>query len=176
LHQKLKFVVDGKLITVVGEEDIFVSHLSSFQYVEAGEESLETAFQALEVANVVAVYEKTCAKKPKVPATFWGNDKMLARGGGSKGCEQLWDIPMKRDKYGLGYKPSLGKNDATKRLIGNIHETFYRAEFANEDQIAVIEDVSDQGKISCLVYRRSLNPSLNNWTAVEIPEIFSVSK
>jgi hypothetical protein len=176
LHQKLKFVVDGKLITVAGEEDIFVSHLSSFQYVEAGEESLETAFQALEVANAVAVYEKTCAKKPKVPATFWGNDKMLARGGGSKGCEQLWDIPMKRDKYGLGYKPSLGKNDATKRPIGNIHETFYRAGFANEDQVAVIEDVSDQGKIPCLVYRRSPNLSLNNWTTVEIPEIFSVSK
>jgi hypothetical protein len=176
LHQKLKFVVDGKLITVAGEEDIFVSHLSSFQYVEAGEESLETAFQALEVANAVAVYEKTCAKKPKVPATFWVNDKMLARGGGSKGCEQLWDIPMKRDRYGLGYKPSLGKNDATKRPIGNIHETFYRAGFANEDQVAVIEDVSDKGKIPCLVYRRSLNLSLNNWTAVEIPEIFSVSK
>jgi hypothetical protein len=146
LHQKLKFVVDGKLITVAGEEDIFVIHLSSFQYVEAGEESLETSFQALEVANVVAVYEKTCAKKPKAPATFLGNDKMLTRGGDSKGCEHLWDIPMKRDKYGLGYKPSMGKNDAAKRPIGNIQETFYRAGFANEDQVAVVEDVSDQGR------------------------------
>ncbi|WJX13072.1 hypothetical protein P8452_03507 [Trifolium repens] len=70
----------------------------------------------------------------------------------------------------------MGKNDAAKRPIGNIQETFYRAGFANEDQVAVIEDVSDQEKIPCLVYRRSMNLSLNNWTAVEIPEIFSISK
>jgi hypothetical protein len=176
LHQKLKFVVDDKLITVAGEEDIFVSHLSSFQYVEAGEESLQTTFQALEVANAVATFEKTCVKKPKVLATFWKDDKMLARGGGSKGCEQLWDIPMKKDKYGVGYKPSMGKNNATKIPIGNIQEIFCSAGFANKDQVAAIEDFSDDEEIPCMVHCRSPNARLNNWTAVEIPKIFSFSK
>ena len=44
LHQKLKFMVEGQLIIVSGEEDILVSCPSSTPYVEAAEESLETSF------------------------------------------------------------------------------------------------------------------------------------
>ena len=51
LHQKLKFVVEGQLIIVLGEEDILVSFPSSTPYVEAAEESLEMSFQALEVVS-----------------------------------------------------------------------------------------------------------------------------
>ena len=36
LHQKLKFVKNGKLVIVGGEKALLVSHLSSFSYVEAG--------------------------------------------------------------------------------------------------------------------------------------------
>jgi len=46
LHQKLKFMEEGQLIIVSGEEDILVSCPSSTPYVEATEESLETSFQA----------------------------------------------------------------------------------------------------------------------------------
>ena len=41
VHQKLKFVVEGQLIIVSGEEDILVSCPSSTPYVKAAEESLE---------------------------------------------------------------------------------------------------------------------------------------
>jgi len=44
LHQKLKFVVEGHLVMVSGEEDVLASCPSSMPYVEAAEESLETAF------------------------------------------------------------------------------------------------------------------------------------
>ena len=44
LHQKLKFVVEGQLAIVLGEEDILVSCLSSTPYVEVVEESLEMSF------------------------------------------------------------------------------------------------------------------------------------
>jgi hypothetical protein len=176
LHQKLKFAVGDKLITVAGEEDIFVSHLSSFQYVEVSGEALETAFQALEVTNAGAVFEKTCVEKPKIHPISWRNEKLLAKGRDSKGCEHLWDMPMKKDMYGLGYKPSIGKDGAAKMPIGNIQETFCGAGFAHKDQVAVIEDAPDDEEMPCLVYRCSLNASLNNWTAVEIPEIFSFSK
>ena len=47
LHQKLKFVVEGQLVIVSGEEDILVSCLSYTPYFEAVEESLEMSFQAL---------------------------------------------------------------------------------------------------------------------------------
>ena len=51
LHQKLKFVVEGQLIIVSGEEDILVNFPSSMPHVEDAEESLKTAFQALEVVS-----------------------------------------------------------------------------------------------------------------------------
>jgi len=44
LHQKLKFVVDDKLILVSGEEDILVSESTTTRYAEATEEALETSF------------------------------------------------------------------------------------------------------------------------------------
>lgn len=43
LHQKIKFIISNKLIIVFGEEDMLVSHLSSFRYIEADGESLETS-------------------------------------------------------------------------------------------------------------------------------------
>ncbi|WJX68053.1 hypothetical protein P8452_52464 [Trifolium repens] len=102
--------------------------------------------------------------------------KSEAKEEGSKSLEQLWDMPMKKDKYGLGYKPSMEKGNTAKIPIGNIRETFCGAGFASEDQVAVIEDAPDDGKMPCSVYRRSQNASLNNWTAIEIPEMFSFSK
>lgn len=38
LHQKLKFIVNSKMITIDSEEDILVSQLSSFRYIEVGGE------------------------------------------------------------------------------------------------------------------------------------------
>ena len=55
LHQKLKFVVEGHLVIVSGGEDILVSCPSSMPYVEAAEESLETAFQSFEVVSISSV-------------------------------------------------------------------------------------------------------------------------
>lgn len=34
LHQRLKFLINDKLVIVCGEEDMLVSELSSFRYVE----------------------------------------------------------------------------------------------------------------------------------------------
>ncbi|XP_028186859.1 uncharacterized protein LOC114373569 [Glycine soja] len=55
LHQKLKFVVEGHLVIVSGEEDVLVSCPSSMPYVEAAEESLETAFQYFELLSIASI-------------------------------------------------------------------------------------------------------------------------
>ena len=67
LHQKLKFVVEGQLIIVSGEEYILVSYPSSMPYVEAVEESLETSFQALEVVSNACVESPTVSHAHLVP-------------------------------------------------------------------------------------------------------------
>ena len=48
LFRSLKFVKNGKLVTVHGEEAYLVSQLSSFSCIEAGSTE-ETAFQGLTV-------------------------------------------------------------------------------------------------------------------------------
>ena len=48
LHQKLKFVKNGKPVIVGGEKALLVSHLSSFSYVKA-EDEVGTPFQALSI-------------------------------------------------------------------------------------------------------------------------------
>ena len=55
LHHILKFVVGGLLVIVSGEEDMLVSCPSSTAYVEAAEESLETALQSFEVVSCASV-------------------------------------------------------------------------------------------------------------------------
>ena len=73
LHQKLKFMVEGQLIIVLGEEDILVSFPSSTPYVDAIEESLETSFQALEVVSNAYV------ESPLVQPRSSGAALMVAR-------------------------------------------------------------------------------------------------
>lgn len=47
----LKFIINGKMITIDREEDVLVSQLSSFMYIEVGGDIHETPFQAFEIAN-----------------------------------------------------------------------------------------------------------------------------
>lgn len=42
LHQKLKFALNNKLVSC--EENILISHLSLFRYIEADEDASETSF------------------------------------------------------------------------------------------------------------------------------------
>lgn len=41
LHQNLKFMVEDKLIIICGEEDMLISELSSFHYIETDEGAIE---------------------------------------------------------------------------------------------------------------------------------------
>lgn len=53
LHQKMKFPSDGRIVTVCGEEEYMVSHLTSFRYVEVEGEVHETPFQAFEIIQMI---------------------------------------------------------------------------------------------------------------------------
>ena len=47
LHQMLKYPVNGKIVTVRGEEEYMVSHLNSFRYVEMDNKFIETPARIL---------------------------------------------------------------------------------------------------------------------------------
>lgn len=85
LHQKMKFVVDNQLIIIYGEEDFVVSHLSSFRYIEADEDALETSFQALEIANATFVEMKDLIGKVCSSFAYLKSVKCSIEGGNPKG-------------------------------------------------------------------------------------------
>ncbi|XP_050878820.1 uncharacterized protein LOC127082634 [Lathyrus oleraceus] len=49
LHQKLKFVKNGQIVTVNGEQAMLISHLSSFSVIEVDETAVQTPFQDLTI-------------------------------------------------------------------------------------------------------------------------------
>ncbi|RDX84142.1 hypothetical protein CR513_34848, partial [Mucuna pruriens] len=51
LHQKVTFIVEQRLISVKGEEDLMISTPAPVEYIEGNEEALETSFQSLEIAG-----------------------------------------------------------------------------------------------------------------------------
>ena len=44
LHQKLKFVREGKVVIINGEQALLISHLSSFSVLEEDEAAVGTQF------------------------------------------------------------------------------------------------------------------------------------
>ncbi|XP_050909780.1 uncharacterized protein LOC127123622 [Lathyrus oleraceus] len=52
LHQRLKFLIDDKLVIVYGEEDLLIRELSSFRYVETDEGIVEIPLHCLEFEEV----------------------------------------------------------------------------------------------------------------------------
>ncbi|KAE8716368.1 PCF11P-similar protein 4 [Hibiscus syriacus] len=115
LHQKLRFIVDGTLVTIKAEEDIIASITTDAPYVGVDENALESSFQALEFVNATFISE---GKRIPIPHLS-KNTKMqlketLARGAKvGKGLgkklqgitEGLAPVP-KRNYFGFRYKPT----------------------------------------------------------------------
>jgi hypothetical protein len=193
LHQKLKFIVDDKLVIVSGEEDALVSHLSSFRYIETEEGVLETQFQALEIATVTLADKGEedvlatqfqalkittsvqTSQKPRASITSWKSLKKAMEEGALKGWGQLVFPHEKKDFLGVGYQPSKGKqkiHDYTAPL----EDVFESAGFRSGDQINMLEnEEASQGSYNW-VNHCPASTVLSNWKAVEIPQVFVISK
>jgi hypothetical protein len=173
LHQKMKFVIDDKLVIVSGEEDIMVSHLSSFSYIEADEDALETSFQALEIANTVLMEVEEPKGKGIPSFSSWTKARSTIKEGSPEGRGDVIDVKPKLDRYGLGYKPTNAKKGASTSIKGRpktIQKVFVNAGYQVND---IDEDLEDED-LSNLVYQCDV--ALNNWKAIEIPEMIPLSK
>ncbi|KAL4368642.1 hypothetical protein GQ457_05G011370 [Hibiscus cannabinus] len=131
LHQKLKFVIDGKLVTVQGEEDIIASVVTDTPYIEMEENAVECAFRSLELVSATFVEENREVRRPKLSRCAKMQVKQtLGRGariGGGFGKQlqgRLYPIYVKgkTDRFGLGYRPdrrdrktAIAKNQERRR-------------------------------------------------------------
>ena len=169
LHQKLKFVVEGHVIIVLGEEDILVSCPSYTPYMEAAEESLETSFQALEVVTNAYV------ESPPIQPCLSGAALMVARvmlghgyepkmrlGRNGYGVVSLVEFTGNRKRFGLVYEPTRTdmRNSALERKgrsmgqpqglqvkgvpLCHINESFVSVGWMYEGQVSMIHEETPQ--------------------------------
>ena len=66
LHQKIKFVIEGQLVSIVVKEDMIAATLSGAPYVEIDEKTMECSFRSLEFVNTMYVGEGAKIPVPKL--------------------------------------------------------------------------------------------------------------
>lgn len=159
LHQKLKFVSHGKLITVSGESALLVSHLSAFSYISGGD---------VDEASVQGFSVEENAKKGGTCMASLKDAQRLVQKGKTAGWGQLIQLPENQRKEGLGF--STHKTKVTSPAGG----TFHSAGFINvPPEINVIVEGQSQEEVSPFVIPGGI---CCNWIAADIPSVTSLSE
>lgn len=177
LHQKLKFAVKDRLIIVSGEEDVLISHLSSFRYVEAGEGAIEVPFQALEIATAVHVGEKAPVSRSKPSFASAKSAKMTIVAGRPDGWGEIVQVAEKKDKFGLGFKPyqQAKAQVSQEKSQRRIQEVFHSGGVVHDHHAYAIDEVSTAVSED-LVRRCAPDEELDNWKAEELLVSFPLLK
>ncbi|KAL2322020.1 hypothetical protein Fmac_026399 [Flemingia macrophylla] len=112
LHQKVKFIVDDKLVTVHAEDDMLISKPSTLPYVDAAEEAIETFFQVLEITSVESFPHNM--KKVAYMLTKNGYFPGQGLGKNSQGINELPTIKDNLMRHGLGYDLTQDRTSTNK--------------------------------------------------------------
>ncbi|XP_052484280.1 uncharacterized protein LOC105786759 [Gossypium raimondii] len=116
LHQKLKLVTEGRLVTINAEESIIASVTSNAPYVETDEEAVECSFRTLEFINTTFIAEGNRIEIPKISKTTRiGLQLMVGRGavpgkGLGRDLQGRVEAPVMKEKFdhfGLGYRQDI---------------------------------------------------------------------
>lgn len=167
LHQRLKFVRKGKLVTICGEEALLVSHLSSFSFVDV-EDEIGTQFQNLSVADE-NVQENGASIRS------FNDARQLAEDGSTSGWGQVVSLPENKFREGLGFSPTSSKFSQQDAVLLPIQETFRSGGFINPTQSetnVVIEEDPEEDAQSFVTHEMVCQ----NWIVVDVPTIVHVSK
>ncbi|XP_057426077.1 uncharacterized protein LOC130719465 [Lotus japonicus] len=201
LHQKIKFIVDDKLVIVSAEEDMLISKPITTPYIEAAEGAVEASFQSLEIANATYVKEKTPILRTELsgasPAARMMIEKGYQYGCGlgkeGQGRTNLVEIPINKDRSGLGYVPTpadkkriaderkekkAAKREGREALaqgipICDIRKSFQSAGFAFLSQVAMAAEEAPGDERVDLVLPCESDSELDNWEILELPVVLS---
>ncbi|RDY04853.1 hypothetical protein CR513_11374, partial [Mucuna pruriens] len=159
LHQKVKFVADGQLISVMGEKELIINTPLPVEYIEGDEEALETSFQVLEIIGTTSIEAEGRDPKPSRAVVMVA--KVLIRNGfqpskdlGKElhGITELVTIQENLGQSGLGYTGAMKKErprqrDQGKQLIQlDLYRYFTSGGTISSEQIAVVEDQPLDGR------------------------------
>jgi hypothetical protein len=173
LHQKLKFLADDKLVVVEGEEDIVVSHLASFRYVEGEGEIREIPFQSFEVINVEMVCPtRDESKDAESPMASLKDALTIIKDGHPQGWGRLLELPTNKDRAGLGYNSQNLKKPApiaTRGSVLPLSENFLSAGYLDDNRICAVEEEEEEE--DGLIFTKTDGNGATKWTEFEIPKV-----
>jgi hypothetical protein len=165
LHQKLKYIWEGQVVTVCGKEDIFVSHLSSFKYVEMDGEIWETPSQAFETIKVENALFSKEEEKPSISSYKQGAE--VVKSGEAPGWGKMMDIAAKKDRFGVGYQPGRGSSGQGRGRRPSV--TFTSAGMLDPDHICMVdEEVDSDCEIDRWIKPCAPGMGVQNWKAEKI--------
>ncbi|XP_052490808.1 uncharacterized protein LOC128043049 [Gossypium raimondii] len=105
LHQKVKLISEGRLVTISAEEDIIAMVTGDAPYVETNDEAVECSFRSLEFVNATFIIEGNRISVPKISKTTeMGLQLMVGRGaspgkGLGKYLQGRIEAPMLKEKF-----------------------------------------------------------------------------
>ncbi|XP_050904196.1 uncharacterized protein LOC127118095 isoform X1 [Lathyrus oleraceus] len=167
LHQKLKYVWNGQIVTMCGEEDILVSHLSSFKYVEVDGEIHETLCQAFETVALERV-DFAKQKKPSASIASYKQAMEVVNSGKAEGWGKMVDLHVKEDKFGIGYQPLQEEQGEQKGP-----SSFTSVGLMNHGDVfaASSEDGDSDCDLNNWVRPCAPGETINNWAAEEVVRV-----
>jgi len=191
LHQKIKYIMDGRIINVKGEEAMLVTKPQSLLYVEAAEVSLESSFQALELQETTSRNEGATAMVAKVMLKS-GYEKGKGLGAALQGIVEPIPAIQKLSSCGLGYEEDtlidgrfwmrnmlrdqrFDQKIGKMKVVPRITDVFTKPVIENPVEA---EESPDEPSINVIhldsLYEALISPiaegqELDNWTAEDIP-------
>ena len=87
LHQKVKFMVEENLITIVAEEDMISTTTTTIPYLEVKENATEHAFRSFEIATTTSIKEEPEILALYLSKNTWMGVNQLIGGGAKAGCD-----------------------------------------------------------------------------------------
>ncbi|XP_050896495.1 uncharacterized protein LOC127103267 [Lathyrus oleraceus] len=130
LHQKLKFVKNGQIVTVNGEQAMLISHLSSFSVIEVDETAVQTPFQALTIDDY---------KKSEGSIASFKDAQQIAKTRPTEMWGKVIELPENVNHAGLGFVD--GKQVQTS-VVRPFKDIFHSGGFIN--MVAVEEDTFEK--------------------------------
>ncbi|XP_050877660.1 uncharacterized protein LOC127081452 [Lathyrus oleraceus] len=181
LHQKLKYPIGSKIVTVCSEKDYVIRHLNSFRYVEVEGEIHETPFQAFEVVHAIKI-PHVKEKKPEISMSSFKQAQAVMESEHPEGWGRVLELPTRKDKCGLGFKfdqewRNQKKNSTpeTQQAVGPIK--FISAGKSTEEDACVVEDEVDSDyDLENWIHPTVPRQELSNWTSEELITVTRVEE
>src|ERR1044072_7580517 len=139
LHQKLKFTVNGKLVTIFGEQALLISHLSSFSFITANDvEGTHLPEHPLEDEST---------SKSRSSISSYKEAAQIVKNGNAEGWGQVFKTVKNETKAELGFAPVFSKDKQKDEALCPIKEVFHSGGFLNpvlqEVNVVTVEDDED---------------------------------